>query len=50
MATATSMPTAQGTPMVWKYGIRVKLRQNTDPAMVKPEASTTFAVLRYVVK
>ena len=37
-ATATIMPTAQGMPRVWKYGIRAKLRQNVAPAIVKPEA------------
>src|ERR1700719_303074 len=26
-ATATSIPIARGTPSVWKYGSRVKLRQ-----------------------
>ncbi len=30
--------------MVWKYGSRVKLRQNVAPAMVRPEPSTTCAV------
>ncbi len=48
-ATATSMPTAQGTPMVWKYGIRQKLRQKVAPAIVRPDASTTWATPRYVV-
>src|SRR5262249_23491414 len=42
-ATATTMPTAHGTPKVWKGGSRVKLRLKTAPAIVKPEAKTTFA-------
>ena len=40
-ATATSMPTAHGAPMVWKIGNRVKLRQYVAPAIVKPEAKIT---------
>jgi hypothetical protein len=47
--TATSIPTAHGTPRVWNSGIRVKLRQKTAPAIVKPEAKTTGATPRYVV-
>ena len=43
-ATTTVMPTANGMPMVWKYGNRVKCRQSVAPAMVIPEASTTCAV------
>ncbi|PQM45924.1 hypothetical protein C1Y40_03915 [Mycobacterium talmoniae] len=43
-ATPTKMPTAQGTPRVWKYGIRVKLRQYVAPAMVRPEPRITWAV------
>ncbi len=39
--TATSMPTAHGTAMVWNYGSRVKLRHSIAPAMVRPEPSTT---------
>ena len=42
--TATSVPTAHGTPRLWKYGSRVKLRQYIAPAMVSPEPSTTWAV------
>jgi hypothetical protein len=30
-------------PRVWKEGSRVKLRQKTAPAIVKPDAKTTFA-------
>ena len=48
-ATATSIPTAHGMPMVWKYGIRAKLRQNVAPAIVKPEPRMTCAVPRYMV-
>ena len=40
-ATATSMPRAQGAPMVLNIGNRVKLRQYVAPAMVKPDAKTT---------
>ncbi|GFG66397.1 hypothetical protein MKUB_38870 [Mycobacterium kubicae] len=43
-ATATSIPTAQGIPIVWKYGSRVKLRQYIAPAIVRPEPRTTCAV------
>ena len=43
-STTTTMPIASGTPRVWKYGSRVKLRQNVAPAMVRPEPSTTCAV------
>ncbi len=39
------MPTAHGTPSVWKYGSRQKLRQYIAPAMVNPDPSTTCAVL-----
>ncbi|CNH12841.1 Uncharacterised protein [Mycobacterium tuberculosis] len=42
--TATSVPTEHGTPRLWKYGSRVKLRQYIAPAMVKPEPNTTCAV------
>ena len=42
--TQTTMPTANGTPSDWKYGRRVKLRQNVAPAMVRPEPNTTWAV------
>ena len=42
--TATSKPTAQGTPIVWNHGNRVKLRQYIAPATVSPEPSTTCAV------
>ena len=34
--TATSMPIASGMPRVWKYGRRVKCRQNVAPAIVRP--------------
>ena len=40
----TNMPIARGTPSVWKYGNRVKLRQNVAPAIVNPDPSTTCAV------
>ena len=40
----TSMPIASGTPSVWKYGSRVKCRQNVAPAMVRPEPRITWAV------
>ena len=43
-ATATSMPIASGMPSVWKYGSRVKCRQNVAPAMVRPEPRMTWAV------
>ena len=39
------MPTAQGTPSDSKYGNRQKLRQYIAPAMVRPDPSTTCAVL-----
>ena len=39
--TATSMPTAHGTAMVWNHGSRVNLRHSIAPAMVRPEPSTT---------
>ena len=45
-ATATSIPTVHGTPMVWKIGIRVKLKHSIAPAIVKPEPRTTGATLR----
>ena len=38
------MPSASGTPNVWKYGSRVKLRQNVAPAIVRPEPTMTCAV------
>ena len=41
-ATATNIPTAHGTPSGWKYGSRVKRRQKSAPAIVKPEATTTL--------
>ena len=41
---STSMPSASGTPNVWKYGSRVKLRQNVAPAIVRPEPTMTCAV------
>ena len=44
MATTMVIPIASGMPMVWKYGRRVKCRQNVAPAMVRPDASTTWAV------
>ena len=47
--TATKVPTAQGTPMVWKYGSRVKVRHSIAPAMVSPDPSTTWAVPRNIV-
>ena len=47
--TATSMPTAQGTPSDWKYGNRQKLRQYIAPAIVSPDPSTTWAVLWNIV-
>ena len=43
-ATAVSMPTAHGTPRLWKYGIRVRDRQNAAPAMVSAEPRMTCAV------
>ena len=45
-ATATSTPTEQGMARVLKIGSRVKVRQNNAPAMVTPEARTTFATPR----
>ena len=45
-ATATSMPIAQGAPTVWKTGNRAKLRQYVRPAMVRPDARTTWATPR----
>ncbi len=47
--TATSMPTARGTPRLWKYGSRVKCRQNVAPAIVRPEPRITCAVPWYMV-
>jgi hypothetical protein len=44
IATTITMPTASGKPIVWKYGSRVKCRHSVAPAMVRPEASTTWAV------
>ena len=46
MTTEANMPTAHGTPTVWKIGIRVKLKHNIAPAIVKPEPKTTGATLR----
>ncbi|SHU65172.1 Uncharacterised protein [Mycobacteroides abscessus subsp. abscessus] len=43
-STPTSRPTEQGTPRVWKYGMRVKLRQYMAPAMVIPDPRMTCAV------
>ena len=48
-ATATSNPTAQGSPIDWKMGIRVKLRHSIAPAIVNPEPKTTGVTLRNVV-
>ncbi len=42
-ATATKMPSAPGIPNGWKWGSRVKLRHAMAPAIVTPEAKTTFA-------
>ena len=47
--TATTMPTASGTPSDLKYGNRVNDRQNVAPAIVMPEPSTTWAVPWYIV-
>ncbi|SHT58374.1 Uncharacterised protein [Mycobacteroides abscessus subsp. abscessus] len=47
-ATATTMPTAVATPSVWYTGNRVKCRQRTAPAIVRPEPRTTLATLRKV--
>ena len=44
----TSTPIAAGMPRLWKYGNRVKDRQNTAPAMVSPEPSITCDVPRYM--
>ncbi|CPZ25432.1 Uncharacterised protein [Mycobacteroides abscessus] len=43
-ATAVRTATAQGTPNVWKYGMRVKLRQYMAPAIVDPVPKMTCAV------
>ena len=43
-ATMTTMPIAIGMPSVWKYGSRVKCRQNVAPAIVRPEPRMTCAV------
>jgi hypothetical protein len=43
-----STPIAAGMPRLWKYGMRVKYRQNTAPAMVSPEPRITCDVLRYM--
>ncbi|CPU58220.1 Uncharacterised protein [Mycobacteroides abscessus] len=43
-ATAVRTATAQGTPNVWKYGMRVKLRQYIAPAIVDPVPKMTCAV------
>ncbi len=48
-STATTIPAASGTPSVWNQGSRVKVRQNVAPAIVMPEASTTWAVPRNMV-
>ena len=42
--TATIMPIASGRPRLWKYGSRVKCRQNVAPAIVRPEPRITCAV------
>ena len=47
--TATSTPMPAGMPRLWKYGSRVKLRQNTAPAIVRPEPKMTCAVPWYIV-
>ena len=46
---ATDTPIAAGTPRLWKYGSRVKVRQNTAPAMVNPEPRMMCDVPRYIV-
>ena len=46
----TSTPRPAGIPRLWKYGVRVKRRQNTAAATVRPEPMITCAVLRYIVK
>ncbi len=40
---------AAGMPRLWKYGSRVKLRQKTAPATVRPEPRTMWAVPRNMV-
>ena len=42
--TAIRTPDAAGTPRLWKYGSRVKVRQNTAPAIVRPEPKMICAV------
>src|ERR1700677_3178255 len=44
-ASETRMPIAAGMPRVWKYGSRVKLRQNTPPAAGAPEPKTGVPAL-----
>ncbi len=38
-----------GTPRLWKYGSRVKVRQSTAPAIVRPEPKMMCAVPWYIV-
>ena len=45
----TRMPRPAGRPRLWKYGVRVKRRQNTAAATVRPDPMITCAVLRYIV-
>ncbi len=40
---------AGGTPRLWKYGSRVKVRHSTAPAIVRPEPKMMCAVPRYIV-
>ena len=46
---ATRTPIAAGMPRLWKYGSRVKVRQNTAPAIVRPEPKMMCEVPRYIV-
>ena len=45
----TSTPRPAGMPRLWKYGVRVKRRQNTAAATVSPDPMMTCAVERYIV-
>ena len=45
----TRTPSPAGMPRLLKYGVRVKIRQKTAAATVRPEPMITCAVLRYIV-
>src|ERR1700732_2701315 len=49
LSVAIDEPCPSAWARIAQRGSRVKLRQKTAPAIVKPEAKTTFATPRYVV-